>query len=37
MNPASGVLRAVGYDMNGGPLPEPVTAVSALDLLPQAA
>ena len=37
MNPASGVLRAVGYDMNGGQLPEPVTAVSALDLLPRAA
>jgi hypothetical protein len=37
MNPASGVLRAVGYDMNGGQLPEPVTAISELDLLPQAA
>jgi hypothetical protein len=37
MNPASGVLRAIGYDMNGGQLPEPVTAVSELDLLPQAA
>jgi hypothetical protein len=37
MNPARGILRAIGYDMNGGQLPEPVTAISELDLLPHAA
>jgi len=37
MNPASGVLRAVGYDMTGGLLPEPVTQVSELGLLTPAA
>jgi hypothetical protein len=30
-------MRAVGYDMVGGPLPEPVTQMSELDLLPRAA
>jgi hypothetical protein len=30
MNPASGVLRAVGYDVNGGELPEPVTQISEI-------
>jgi len=34
---ASGVLRAVGYDMTGGLLPEPVTQVSELGLLTPAA
>jgi hypothetical protein len=37
MNPARGVLRAVGYDIVGGFLPEPVTRISELDLLPRAA
>ena len=37
MNPARGVLRAVGYDVAGGFLPEPVTQISELDLLPRAA
>ena len=37
INPARGVLRAVGYDMTGGLLPEPVTQVRELDLLPCAA
>jgi hypothetical protein len=37
MNPARGVLRAVGYDIDGGFLPEPVTQISELDLLPRAA
>jgi hypothetical protein len=32
-----GTRRFLGYDMNGGQLPEPVTAISELDLLPQAA
>jgi len=31
------VLRAVGYDVAGGFLPEPVTQISELDLLPRAA
>jgi hypothetical protein len=30
INPASGVLRAVGYDLNGGQLPEPVTQVGEI-------
>jgi hypothetical protein len=37
MNPARGLMRAVGYDIVGGPLPEPVTQMSELDLLPRAA
>jgi hypothetical protein len=37
MNPATGVLRAVGYDKDGGELPEPVTQIRELALLPQAA
>ena len=37
MNPARGVLRAVGYDITGGLLPVPVTQISELDLLPRAA
>ena len=37
MNPARGLLRAVGYDIAGGLLPEPVTQISELDLLPRAA
>ena len=30
INPASGVLRAVGYDLDGGQLPEPVTQVAEI-------
>jgi hypothetical protein len=30
INPASGVLRAVGYDLNGGQLPEPVTQIAEI-------
>jgi hypothetical protein len=37
MCPASGILRATGYDAAGGALPEPVTQTCELDLLPQAA
>jgi hypothetical protein len=37
MSPATGVLRAVGYDMAGGILPQPVTEICQLELLPQAA
>jgi hypothetical protein len=37
MNPAGGILRAVGYDVAGGALPQPVTQVCQLELLPQAA
>jgi hypothetical protein len=37
MNSARGVLRAVGYDMAGGDLPEPATLVSEVALLSQAA
>jgi hypothetical protein len=37
MNPARGLMRAVGYDIVGGFLPEPVTQISELDLLPRAA
>lgn len=37
MSPACGILRAVGYDVTGADLPEPVTQISELELLPQAA
>jgi hypothetical protein len=37
MNPARSLMRAVGYDIVGGFLPEPVTQISELDLLPRAA
>jgi hypothetical protein len=37
MNPARAVMRAVGFDIVGGFLPEPVTQVSELDLLPRPA
>jgi hypothetical protein len=37
MNPGRAVVRAVGYDIVGGFLPEPVTQVSELDLLPRPA
>jgi hypothetical protein len=37
INPAGGVLRAVGYDLNGGQLPEPVTQVVEIALQGQAA
>jgi len=34
MCPAAGILRTVGYDRNGGPLPEPVTAMCEIALTP---
>jgi hypothetical protein len=34
MCPASGNLRAIGYDLNGGELPEPVTAMCELEAAP---
>jgi hypothetical protein len=37
MSPAHGVMRTVGYDMAGGTLPQPVTQIHELDLLPRAA
>ena len=37
MVPATGMLRAVGYDMAGAELPEPVTLASEVELLSQAA
>lgn len=37
MSPASGILRAVGYDITGALLPEPVTQICGLELLPQTA
>jgi hypothetical protein len=37
MCPARGVLRAVGYDLAGGVLPEPVTQLCELELRPRAA
>jgi hypothetical protein len=37
MNPASGILRAVGYELSGEPLPAPVTDICELALLPEAA
>jgi hypothetical protein len=37
MVPASGRLRAVGYDLSGAELPEPVTLASEVELLSQAA
>ncbi len=37
MSPARGILRAVGYDMAGGDLPEPVTQPCEIASLPQAA
>jgi hypothetical protein len=36
MNPAAGILRAIGYDVIGGLLPVPVTQLRELKLLPQA-
>jgi hypothetical protein len=32
MCPADGIVRAIGYDMTGGDLPEPVTQVCDIDL-----
>ncbi len=37
MSPANGILRAIGYDIVGAELPEPVTQTCELELLPQAA
>jgi len=37
MNPACGILRAIGYDLAGDPLPVPVTQICELELVPQAA
>jgi hypothetical protein len=37
MNPATGTLRAIGYDSGGGLLPEPVTTVCELERPAQAA
>lgn len=34
MCPASGILRAVGYDVTGADLPEPVTELCEIDLAP---
>ncbi|MGC1359033.1 MAG: hypothetical protein WA851_25180 [Xanthobacteraceae bacterium] len=37
MNPARGILRAVGYDVDGDVLPAPVTEICELELLAEAA
>jgi hypothetical protein len=37
MSPALGILRAAGYDMNGGDLPEPVTQICEFEFAPRAA
>ncbi len=37
MSPANGILRATGYDIAGGELPEPVTQTCEIELLRQAA
>ena len=37
MSPSGGVLRAVGYDLAGAALPQPVTEVCEIEALPQAA
>jgi hypothetical protein len=37
MNPARGILRAVGYDLTGDVLPAPVTEICELELLTEAA
>ena len=37
MSPARGIMRTVGYDFAGGALPQPVTQINELDLLPRAA
>ena len=37
INPATGTLRAIGYDTSGGLLPEPVTTVCELESRAQAA
>jgi hypothetical protein len=37
MNPACGILRAVGYDLTGNTLPAPVTEICELELVGQAA
>jgi hypothetical protein len=37
MSPAGGILRAVGYDLAGGELPEPVTQPCEVEGLLQAA
>ncbi|HXW49448.1 MAG TPA: hypothetical protein VEK31_08410 [Xanthobacteraceae bacterium] len=35
MCPAAGILRAIGYDLAEGPLPEPVTATCEIALTPE--
>ena len=35
MCPAQGILRAVGYDVTGAELPEPVTQLSEIELAPR--
>ena len=37
LNPACGILRAVGYDLTGDTLPAPVTEICELELMAQAA
>jgi hypothetical protein len=37
LHPARGILRAVGYDVAGGDLPEPVTRPCEIENLAQAA
>jgi hypothetical protein len=37
MSPSTGILRALGYDLAGAALPQPVTEVCEIEALPQAA
>jgi hypothetical protein len=37
MSPSVGILRAIGYDVTGADLPEPVTQICELALVPEAA
>jgi hypothetical protein len=37
MSPAAGILRAVGYDLAGAALPQPVTQMCEIEAVPQAA
>jgi hypothetical protein len=37
MSPASGILRAAGYDVVGVELPQPVTQICEIEIVPQAA
>ena len=36
MSPSVGILRAIGYDVTGADLPEPVTQICELALVPEA-